>query len=213
MLTLSLARQADQDWPPALQWLAPGERARLAAQGSPARRQQFLAGRWLLRQSPALGPIDIDAEGRSHRPHGHANLSHSGGWMLAGVADQAVGVDLEMLRPRRDLMGLAGLVLGAAQCEALQALSPDVALAAFYRGWTLKEAWFKARGQGLDLARIRSLDFFTREDATGCDSACAVLPDPGLVLAVHQPGGLDALPGALAGRRVPWQRFRSLLSG
>ncbi|RYF01553.1 MAG: hypothetical protein EOO32_03395, partial [Comamonadaceae bacterium] len=99
MLTLSLARQADQDWPPALQWLAPGERARLAAQGSPARRQQFLAGRWLLRQSPALGPIDIDAEGRSHRPHGHANLSHSGGWMLAGVADQAVGVDLEMLRP------------------------------------------------------------------------------------------------------------------
>ena len=214
MLTLALAQQCTVSWPQSLQWLAPGERARLATQGSPARRQQFLAGRWLLRQLASTGPLDIDAEGRSHRPQGHANLSHSGGWVLAGAADGPVGVDLEALRPRRDVMGLARMVLGAGQCEALQVLPPDAALVAFYRSWTLKEAWFKARGQGLDLTLIQRLDFAPvrahgGEAAPAADSACAVLHAVGLVLAVHQPRGLGALPDSLAGYRLPWQRFVS----
>lgn len=221
MLTLALARQSELHWPQPPDWLAPGEQARFAAQGSPARRQQFLAGRWLLRQLLDPGPVDIDAEGRSLRPQGHANLSHSGDWLLAGAAEQAIGVDLEVLRPRADVMGLARQVHSTAQCEELLALPADEALTQFYRGWTLKEAWLKARGQGLDLARLRELHFLTADDGGPCDSACAVLAAsgdaadpanvlPALVIAVHQPRGLGELPGQLAGRPLPWQRWRSV---
>ncbi|MBH9577454.1 4'-phosphopantetheinyl transferase family protein [Inhella proteolytica] len=136
-------------------WLARSEAARLQAFSLPARRQRYLAGRWLLRRllgaasGQALPQLEQDAEGRSlcpTLPPWRLSLSHSGDWFAAAVAEEALGIDIEQPRPGRDLAALAsGLGL------------PDAQAPAFYRHWTLGEAWLKqGPGPGL-LAAQRQL--------------------------------------------------------
>lgn len=77
------------------------------------------------------------------------NLSHSGGLALVAVSGTAVGVDVERLRPRRDLVRLAARWLPAADAEAVAAASDDEREAAFYAAWTRHEARAKCTGAGL----------------------------------------------------------------
>jgi len=78
------------------------------------------------------------------------NLSHSGDWMLVAVArGRQVGVDIERVNARRPLRRLAERFFAPGEREALRAV-PDAGLAeAFYTCWTRKEAYLKARGEGL----------------------------------------------------------------
>ena len=200
-----------------LAWLNAGERKRLAGFTSSARRQQFVAGRWLMREllaqvhggEPTEQVVDLHDAARSCLPRGHANLSHSGDWLVVVQADLPVGVDLERLRPRRDLLGLARMVHSPAQCEALAALDGEARLHQFYRWWTLKEAWLKARGQGLDMARMRGLDF-TQGTAEHSDTCSTLLPRAGLALSICC-DEIDAarLPVTLADEPLVWQFYQS----
>ncbi len=194
----------------------PGERERLASLGSERRRQTFLAGRWLLRElladvqggSPAAQSVEIDAEGRSSAAVGHVNVSHSGDWCVAAWAEAApIGVDLEALRPRADLMAIAERVASERECAQLAAASGTQQLQAFYRLWTLKEAALKSQGQGLDFARMRGLEFEAVD--LGGDAASAHLPRAGLQLALCSLA-LAALPERLADEPLAWQRLRRL---
>ncbi|OWQ46696.1 hypothetical protein CDL60_14675 [Roseateles noduli] len=234
-LRLALTTRAGLSGPPlSAEDLLPGERTRLAGLKLDDARERFVQGRRLLRQLTDHPP-DIDAHGRSTLPSGHVNLSHSGDWLFAGGCALPIGVDLEVLRPRRgDLLALARQVHGDAQCAEIERLRilgrDDDALAVFYGWWTLKEAWLKCRGRGLDFAQMRALDFHPlgdvgawvdpgvdpEADAPRADCACARLEGPGLMLAVVIDPGLagrglrpDDLPDAMAGEPLRWQLLES----
>jgi 4'-phosphopantetheinyl transferase len=79
------------------------------------------------------------------------NLSHSGGVALVAVAPGGVevGIDVERLRPRRDLARLAERWLPAADSAAVAATDGSRREAAFYAAWTRHEARVKCTGEGL----------------------------------------------------------------
>ena len=79
------------------------------------------------------------------------NLSHAEDMAVLGVtSDRAIGVDVEHIR--RDLTeGIAERYFAPAEVRALRSLSPEQQPAAFFSCWTRKEAYIKARGEGLSL--------------------------------------------------------------
>lgn len=78
------------------------------------------------------------------------NLSHTRGLGLCAVArDRRVGVDVEQARPEVDILGIARSTFSADEHARLEALPPEQHVAAFYACWTRKEAYIKARGEGL----------------------------------------------------------------
>lgn len=201
------------DMAPLASWLTPSEAARLQSLGTETRRSCFLAGRWLARRAvqrwlgaDALPALAVAQSGSCEvlgMPGVHVSISHSAGTVACVASGVPVGIDVESLMCRgRDTLALAETVHGAAQREALAALPADARLLPFLQAWTLKEAWLKARGQGLDFALMRSLEF---DDDPAGDVAVARLGD--LVLAVAAepalPPGIDGLPEAV------WQRRRS----
>ena len=78
------------------------------------------------------------------------NLSHSGDHALIAIArDGEVGVDLEEVKPRGDMKGVARRVFTEAEREAIDAGGAT----AFYRHWVAKEAFVKATGRGIESLR------------------------------------------------------------
>ena len=79
------------------------------------------------------------------------NLSHSAGLALVAIAPGGtrVGVDVERLRPRRDLVRLAERWLPAADAVAVAAAGEAEREAVFYAAWTRHEARVKCTGAGL----------------------------------------------------------------
>ena len=80
------------------------------------------------------------------------NVSHTEGRALLGFSrDRAVGVDVEKFRPMTDLRKLAERYFSATERGELRHLTGDELEAAFFRCWTRKEAYIKARGEGLSM--------------------------------------------------------------
>jgi 4'-phosphopantetheinyl transferase len=78
------------------------------------------------------------------------NLSHSGDLALIAVAEgREVGVDVERIRPRRNLLRLAERALDPAAAAAVRAAPPEDRLTAFHTAWTRHEAIAKCHGVGL----------------------------------------------------------------
>ena len=78
------------------------------------------------------------------------NASHSGGVALFAVTRvDAVGVDVELFRDIPDLADLASTVLSPGERTEWEAASEGDRLRAFFRYWTLKEAYLKGIGAGL----------------------------------------------------------------
>jgi 4'-phosphopantetheinyl transferase len=79
------------------------------------------------------------------------NLSHSGGLALVAVAagGTEIGVDVERIRPRRDLVRLAARWLPAADAETVAAASEATREGVFYSAWTRYEARVKCTGAGI----------------------------------------------------------------
>jgi 4'-phosphopantetheinyl transferase len=74
------------------------------------------------------------------------SLSHSGGWVACAVSySGAIGIDIEVHRPKRNLAGIAATAFGP---DEQSEVVVDGA-SAFYRIWTLKEAMAKASGIGV----------------------------------------------------------------
>lgn len=77
------------------------------------------------------------------------NLSHAGERALFAVsATRPLGVDIELERPT-DVLELAGRFFSPAEYRALSALPVGAQQRAFFRGWTRKESFVKALGDGL----------------------------------------------------------------
>ncbi len=68
---------------------------------------------------------------------------------VALTSHAQVGVDLEYLEIQSDLLELAKRILSEEDHQKFQALPHGDLPAAFFRTWTRKEAYLKARGEGI----------------------------------------------------------------
>jgi 4'-phosphopantetheinyl transferase len=77
------------------------------------------------------------------------NVTHSRGLALFAVAcGREIGIDVEFIDKNFPVVKTAQQVFSPNECYQLQTLEPDLQAAAFFQGWTLKEAYLKAIGTG-----------------------------------------------------------------
>ena len=152
--------------------LSEEERARARRFRFDVDRRRFTVARGLVRRmlsrqvdvAPADWRIEADAQGRPFvaAPADGGNLrfsaSHTEGLVLCAVAvGRAIGADVERVRERAPLE-VAGRFFAPSEVAALDAFPPGEQGDAFFRFWTLKESYAKARGLGLSLP-LRQLAF------------------------------------------------------
>ncbi|MFN2284534.1 MAG: 4'-phosphopantetheinyl transferase family protein [Anaerolineae bacterium] len=97
-----------------------------------------------------------NAQGKPHlastdgAPTVRFSLSHSSEFALCAVTKgRVVGVDIEQIRPISAWRQITERYFSRQEREVLQDVSPDRALEAFFQGWTRKEAYSKALGEGV----------------------------------------------------------------
>jgi 4'-phosphopantetheinyl transferase len=79
------------------------------------------------------------------------NLAHSGGLGILAVAGRAVGVDVERIDAGHSGDDVARRFFATDEVERLETLPARERVDAFFSCWTRKEAYLKARGDGLAL--------------------------------------------------------------
>jgi 4'-phosphopantetheinyl transferase len=121
--------------------------------------------RYAVRGKPALeGGTDLSF-----------NVSHTDGLaLMAFVKRRAIGVDVENLDRKIEAERLAERFFSERERRALRPLRGDELQAAFFRCWTRKEAYIKAKGDGLSLALHQ---FAVSIAATDRDALLATMPD------------------------------------
>lgn len=78
------------------------------------------------------------------------NVSHSNGVALYALTrGRDIGVDVEFMRQEFASLGIAELFFSPLEVSMLRALPPNLQTPAFFNCWTRKEAYVKARGEGL----------------------------------------------------------------
>jgi 4'-phosphopantetheinyl transferase len=78
------------------------------------------------------------------------NISHSAGQGLIAISkNREVGVDIEIVREDASFSGLAARYFSPAEISSLQAVPDEHRSDLFFRIWTRKEAYIKARGLGM----------------------------------------------------------------
>lgn len=181
-------------------------------------RHHFIVGRGLLRvllghyvqQAPHLLVFEYGDRGKpslqmqgsqrsqgSQRPLGsdsmsqnlQFNVSHSGGVALYAIAlNRRVGIDLEELRPMPNAAQLAQRFFTQREYAQLMAQPLDQHDLAFFRGWTRKEAYLKATGEGL--AGLETVEVSLLED------------QPRILEAIATPGTISMAPQSEDGNRA-----------
>lgn len=200
-----LDRQRDESAD--LELLSTDERARAGRFHFDVHRRRFVACRALLRRLVAIelgtAPRDVSFE---YGPFGKPalagesdvkfNVSHSDRYALLGFArGRDVGIDIERVRTLANLDQLAERVFSPAEQEEFSLVPPASRAEAFFSGWTRKEAYIKARGDGLQRladfdvslgpgapARLRRVQAEPHEPARW--SLIALTPVPGFAAAV-----------------------------
>jgi 4'-phosphopantetheinyl transferase len=82
----------------------------------------------------------------------HFNMSHSNGVALyAFTRGREIGIDLEFIREDLEVEQLAGRFFSQREIATLRALPVALRKYAFFLCWTRKEAYIKARGEGLSV--------------------------------------------------------------
>jgi len=151
--------------------LSVSESGRAAGFRSPADASRFvishaylrriLAG--YLRANPGDLLFSVSEFGKPSLPHAEGgpdlrfNMAHSGDAALVAVsAEGQIGVDLEAVRPLDDLYAVARRCFSPRELDLLHSCDEPACTDMFYTFWTRKEAYVKARGNGmsLDLPRI-----------------------------------------------------------
>ncbi|MEE8436000.1 MAG: 4'-phosphopantetheinyl transferase superfamily protein, partial [bacterium] len=167
--------------------LAPDERNRATRFRFSKDRNKFIVCRFALRNIlasysgtiPELVQFSYGPQGKpylSDQSTLRFNVSHSGGMALVVAAcGREVGVDIEQHYTARDLQPIAERFFSPREFEAIQMLPPLSREEAFFRVWTCKEAYLKAKGVGLS----GSLDRFEVSVLPGQPAELlSVLDDP-----------------------------------
>lgn len=150
--------------------LAPDEKARAERLVFPRDRNAFVATRGILREllgrylgrlpaqiefdygpqgKPRLRP-ELSKEKESPKTSVQFNVSHSHGVaLLAFAIARQVGVDVELVRPDFAGEGIAERYFSPQEVTELRNLPASLRDESFFLCWTRKEAYIKARGEGL----------------------------------------------------------------
>jgi 4'-phosphopantetheinyl transferase len=137
------------------------ERARAARFHFDTNRARFVAGRAIQREVLArylgIEPDDVryhtNAFGKpglagDERTRLRFNFTNSGELgLLAIAAGNSVGIDIEKLRPLPAALHLAADWLSPREFAAIDTACPALRETMFFRCWTYKEAYLKARGE------------------------------------------------------------------
>ncbi len=149
-----------------LNTLAADERTRAERFYFPRDRERFIVARGVLRAILGLysnrAPECVFFSYSSHgKPKlawesGDAairfNISHSHGVALYAVTrTREVGIDVEFIRSDLKVEQIAARFFSPYEIARLRTLPTDLREAAFFRCWTRKEAYIKAKGEGLSL--------------------------------------------------------------
>ena len=87
----------------------------------------------------------LDSEDNSFR----FNVAHSRGLALIAVTrGREVGIDIEFVDENIEILKIAQSAFSPTELSKLQTLESNLQAAAFFRGWTRKEAYLKAVGTG-----------------------------------------------------------------
>jgi 4'-phosphopantetheinyl transferase len=140
--------------------LSPDELTRAARFYFDRDRHRFIVCRALLRtlladaldSHPAALKFAYGHAGKPHLTGGllHFNVSHGQDHaLLAFTTAGEIGVDVEVSRRFSELDDIAERFFSPPEVAALHALPEDEQSDAFFRCWTRKEAYIKARGDGL----------------------------------------------------------------
>ena len=170
-------------------------------------RLRFVARRGILRQllgqytglDPAQIAYHINPYGKLSLPSHPLQFNISGCQERVAFAfalENEVGVDLEQIHPIPELDRIAERWFSPAEWAGMSALAPGMRMEAFFHIWTQKEAFLKARGEGLYL---QLSDFSVSVDPKKVDSLLSIncasedashwkmvshVPEPGWRLAV-----------------------------
>ena len=151
------ATECDRLW----QFLSEDERSRADRFKREYLKRNFIAARGNLREilAPRLGcePKQVQF---SYRDRGkpyiqsfqgiYFNLSHSQDFAIYAVcSDREVGIDLEYINPQCDVDSIAERYFLPSEQKIISNLCDRDKYLAFYRAWTLKEAYGKATGEGI----------------------------------------------------------------
>lgn len=145
----------------AKQLLSPDETERAEKFHFEIHRERFVRGRGALRRelSKAIGtdPRSIEfAYGAHGKPYidgcpVHFNLSHSQDLCILATSTEPLGVDVEFMERKTDVLDLARAVFVASENEVLFDAPLNVQRRMFFDFWTAKEAYMKLIGTGLSL--------------------------------------------------------------
>jgi 4'-phosphopantetheinyl transferase len=145
--------------------MSPDEADRHARFAHERTRREFLLARGMARTvlaaytgtPPAALRFMADAFGKpllcapADDPSIHFNLSHSHGVIVCAVAlGRQVGIDVESVARQIECLDLAERYFAPAEVAHLRTLHVDERQVAFFAIWTLKEAFVKATGHGLN---------------------------------------------------------------
>jgi 4'-phosphopantetheinyl transferase len=168
--------------------LSPDEMERAERYRFDQHRNEFILTRAVLRivlasytaQSPESLSFDYSAQGKPALKNGppdlRFNVSHTEGLaVLALVREREIGVDAERIRPQPDAQKLAKRFFSAREQLFLGKLSGDELQRAFFRCWTRKEAYIKAKGEGLSIP-LHAFDVSLEEDQPA--ALVGTRPDP-----------------------------------
>jgi 4'-phosphopantetheinyl transferase len=198
--------------------LSADERERAARFVFPRDRDRFVAGRARLRMLLG-GYLGRDPAALRFR-YGYAgkpelddpemcipfNVSHSAGLALIALGGPGrLGIDIELIRPRRDTDSLRGFFAPAEEA-AIEALPPERRERAFFACWTRKEAYIKGRGDGLSFGLDR---FEVSVDPNSPARLLRVADEPGEA-ARWELHSLDPAPGFAAALAVEGHGCRVL---
>jgi len=86
------------------------------------------------------------------KPDIHFNLSHSLDIAVIGIVkNRRIGVDVEWVKSRKDHMKIAERYFSPGEIAALKRIKNEQTVQAFIQLWAGKEAFIKARGDGMSL--------------------------------------------------------------
>ncbi len=153
---------AEQEFSKAhLHWLDEEQRLRHAGMRDVATANRYQVAHVLLRR--ALGErLEVSPERLSLRysPHGkpslpkphqhcHFSLSHSEDWVAIAMHEQPVGVDVEVFRVVYSYTDLVQRFFSTEEFQQWNLCSPKKHTERFWDLWTLKEAFAKCDGRGM----------------------------------------------------------------
>ena len=97
--------------------------------------------------TPAGKPFLIDDRSEQRL---RFTLSHSGEWAIVGLAlSTEVGIDIEQIDSDVSVEAVAERFFSRSEFEALREVPSEQRTVAFFTAWTRKEAYLKARGEGI----------------------------------------------------------------